>query len=100
MLNVDKYHNQIAAICREMRIKKLDLFGSATSNRFTPESDIDIIVEFDRFKSEKLFSRYYFLKRALEALFDRKVDIITDNSIKNPDILTSIEESRRSVYAA
>lgn len=40
-------HEQIAAFCRRHRIRKLSLFGSVLRDDFRPESDIDVLVEFE-----------------------------------------------------
>jgi len=40
-------HELIAAFCRRHRIRKLSLFGSVLRDDFRPESDIDVLVEFE-----------------------------------------------------
>jgi hypothetical protein len=39
--------SQLAAFCREHHIKKLSLFGSVLRNNFRPDSDVDVLVEFE-----------------------------------------------------
>ncbi len=39
--------NKLAEFCRKHHIRKLSLFGSALRGRLRPESDIDLLVEFD-----------------------------------------------------
>lgn len=44
---VDIPADKIAAFCRKHRIRRLSLFGSILRDDFTPESDIDVLVEFE-----------------------------------------------------
>ena len=38
---------ELATFCRRYHIRRLSLFGSVLTDRFKPESDIDVLVEFD-----------------------------------------------------
>jgi predicted nucleotidyltransferase len=40
-------HDEIAAFCRRHRIRKLSLFGSVLRDDFRPDSDVDVLVEFE-----------------------------------------------------
>jgi len=74
-------------------------FGSSITPRFDVEkSDVDIIVELNENdpieKGEKLLS----LWDKLEDFFKRKVDLLTDQPIKNPYLKSSIERSKILIY--
>ena len=58
----------LAALCRKHRIRKLSLFGSAARNALTPESDIDLLVEFDAGSDTTLFDLST-LQQEFSALF-------------------------------
>ena len=60
-------------------IKSIGLFGSYARNEPTPESDIDLLVEF----SAPVGMEIVDLAEDLESILDHKVDIITYNAIKN-----------------
>jgi len=59
---------------------KIGLFGSAIRGDATPASDIDIAVELD--ENHKTMNNFLELKRRLEALFQRKVDLGIESAIK------------------
>ncbi len=99
MLDIKNYENKIKEICNKLHIKRLALFGSATTDRFSSKSDIDIVVEFNIQKNENLFNTYFTLKEKLENLFHRPVDIIVGDSVKNPYLKQAIESTRKTVYA-
>jgi len=73
-------------------VKKIGVFGSAARGEAGPESDVDILVEFD----DPAFDRYMDLKFYLEDLFGRPCDLVLDESLKD-----SLRESvnREVLYA-
>ena len=71
---------KIAEFCRKNNIKKLSLFGSALRDDFRPDSDIDILVEFEPEAHVGLIT-FAGLELELSALFGRKVDLNTPGFI-------------------
>lgn len=100
MLNIKPYEEKIKKICLELHLKRLDLFGSAVTEQFSPESDLDIIVEFKRNEITNLFDNYFALKERLQNIFHRPIDIIIEGSVKSPYLKASISQTRKNVYAA
>jgi len=73
-------------------VKKIGLFGSFVKNTNTPDSDIDILVEFR--KGEKTYDNFYELYDYLEDLFGAKIDLLTTDSLSRhigPEILKEVE---------
>ena len=93
--------SEIAQICREHHVKRLDIFGSAAVGDFNPEnSDIDFLVDFGDAPIKPWYGNHYDLKQALESLFNRKIDLIDDKAIKNPYFRKSVEQTREQIYEA
>ena len=94
-----RYENFLT-LCRNHKVKKLYAFGSSVSGQFNPEkSDIDLIVEIDENDPiEKGDILLHFFSE-LEKLFNRKVDLLTDQPIENPYLKTSVEKSKVLIYA-
>lgn len=92
--------NAIADICRQFGIRKLDVFGSAATGEFDPDSsDIDFIVDLGGY--ERGVSRRFFrFADALEELFGCSVDLITEEQISNPYFRQSVEKQRVNIYDA
>jgi uncharacterized protein len=63
---------------KDFAVKEIGLFGSYSDETFTENSDIDLIVELERPIGWKFFS----LELYLEKTFNRKIDLITRNAIK------------------
>lgn len=92
---------EVSALCRRYGVRKLELFGSAATGAFDPQtSDLDFLVDLDPDGDESLFHRYFDLKEALEALFGRKVDLVMVGALENPYFIESVNKTRQTVYAA
>ena len=92
---------QIVALCRRYHVRRLDLFGSATGDRFDPgRSDVDFVLEYLP-EAKPLYPDAYFgLKEDLEALLGRHVDLVMINAVRNPYFREELEETRVQLYAA
>jgi len=93
--------NLIHILCEKYKVKELYVFGSAVSNQFTEESDVDLIVKFKtNVPVEEYADLYFDLAENFESLFKRKVDLMTDKTIGNKFLKQSIDESKQVIYAA
>jgi len=73
-------------------VRKIGVFGSFVRNVQKTESDIDILVEFD--SNDLTFDNYMNLAFFLEDNLDRKIDLITSDSLSpyiGPQILKEVE---------
>lgn len=86
--------------CKEFGVKKLYVFGSAVDGHFNSESDLDFLVEFDRYGYEGAFDQFMGLKDSLEKIFNRSVDLITEANLRNEIFLKEIAQSKKLLYAA
>jgi len=64
---------------KEYFIKSIGLFGSFSDNSFSDESDIDLLVEFEK----PIGWKYFTLEIYLEKIFGRKIDLVTKNALKD-----------------
>lgn len=91
----------IAAICRQHRIRRLELFGSAAreGDFAVDRSDVDFLLEFEPDAKPDL-ETYFSAKTAFEALLGREVDLLERGALRDPFVLREIERGRETVYAA
>jgi len=86
-------------LCKIHNVKYLYAFGSSTNDEFDKEkSDIDLLVEIDDpdpiERGDKLLS----LWDTFETFFQRKVDLLTESSIRNPYLKKSIDSTKVLIY--
>ena len=97
----DAKRDAIAALCDKYGVASLDLFGSGTTDEWTPtDSDLDFVVAFRPDANRRIATRYLGLAEELESLFGRSVDLITTASIRNPFFRERVDETRTRIYAA
>jgi predicted nucleotidyltransferase len=95
---VEQHRKEIAALCERYGVRKLDVFGSAATGTFNAErSDLDFIVDFSDY-GPGIAGRFVDFADALEALFGRRVDVITEPTKRNPYFWVSVNERRETVY--
>ena len=62
------------------------------------DSDIDLLVKFNDFDVTKYFLNYTNLKESLEAIFNNKVDLIEEQTLRNPILIRSINKNKQLIY--
>jgi predicted nucleotidyltransferase len=92
--------SQIAALCREFGVKKLDVFGSAARGDFdADQSDLDFVVEFIDY-GPGIADRYFGFIEAMERRFGRQIDTVFGPRVRNPILQNEIDSTRELVYEA
>ena len=70
----------VSAFCKRNQIRKLALFGSVLTDRFRPESDVDVLVEFEQGSRVGLFE-IAAMEIELTEKLGRKVDLRTPSDL-------------------
>lgn len=73
---------ELEAFCQRHHIRKLSLFGSVLREDFAPDSDIDVLVEFEEGTRIGLI-RFSQIELELSALIGRKVDLNTPQDLSD-----------------
>lgn len=90
----------ITNFCRSWKIKEFSLFGSYLRDDFTPQSDIDILIDLPPNHGLGLFE-FVRMKEELEKILGRKVDLLTKKSIlksRNSMRRDEILKSHKVIY--
>jgi predicted nucleotidyltransferase len=95
---VEKNINAISELCKKHKVRKLYAFGSVLTDRFTEESDVDMVVEFMRVPLKIYADNYYHLKYSLQDIFNRKVDLLESQTSTNPYLKRSIDGTKQLIY--
>lgn len=91
---------RLYAICRKHYVKRLWVFGSVVRDDFRPDSDIDILYEFDleQMPDKEYLGHFWGIWDDLELIFGRKVDFVHYPSLKNPYLKAAIDQSKVLIY--
>jgi hypothetical protein len=78
---VDIPQAEIAAFCKKWRIVQFSLFGSVLTDAFRPDSDVDVLVQFEPDHPWSLFDHVR-MQDELAHIFGRKVDLVSRKAIE------------------
>ena len=92
-------YNDIVFLCEKYNINELSIFGSSVRGDFTENSDVDILVSFNKDSEITLFD-IMDLEKEFSQLLKREVDIVEKESLKNPIRKNRILSTREIIYAA
>jgi uncharacterized protein len=96
---LENHRGEIAALCRQFRVRRLEAFGSAVREDFDPaKSDLDFLVEFAPPHDVGYADRYLALAEGLEKALAHPVDLLTERSLRNPILKRAIAADRRTLY--
>jgi uncharacterized protein len=95
---VDKNIDMIRALCYKHKVAKLFVFGSILTDNFKKSSDIDLLVDFSGVDLYDYADNYFDLKKSLEKLLNRQIDLLEDKAVKNPYLRKSIDSSKQLIY--
>jgi uncharacterized protein len=92
---------KIIEICKNRKVHRLAVFGSATGDRFDPgKSDLDLLVEFEEMQPAEHAEQYFGLAEDLERLLNRPIELVEPGPIRNPFFRKSLEETQVEIYAS
>ena len=91
---------RIFDLCRRHRVRSLSVFGSILTDRFTYNSDVDLLVDFDTTDHEKwdYVANYFDFQASLEKLFGRKVDLVVAKGLKNKYFIQNLNRTKQLIY--
>ncbi len=90
--------DRISQYCQDYDVEKLYAFGSITTDSFSDDSDIDLLIKFRKIPYEKYADNYFRLHEIFEQFFNRKVDLLTENSLSNPYLIKKLNQTRIVLY--
>lgn len=90
---------EITSLCRELGVRRLDVFGSAVTEHFDPNrSDVDVLVEVD--PDRLTLADYFALRQRLQQILGRDVDVLDIGALRNPYLRSEVLANRETLYAA
>ena len=94
---VDVPKDEVADFCRRNHIRRLAFFGSMLRDDFGPESDVDVLVEFEPGHTPGL--AFFAMQRELSEILDRKADLNTEMDL-SPYFRQEVLDEAEVLYVA
>ena len=98
MKNIDYNIENLNKLCINYNVEKMYLFGSVLNSNFNEDSDVDLLVKFKEIELTEYFDNYINFKEKLVELFGREVDLLEEQTLRNPILIKSINSSKELVY--
>jgi predicted nucleotidyltransferase len=98
MNTLSAYKNEINALCANHKVRSLYAFGSVLTPNFNTNSDIDLIVDFKEIDVKDYADNYFDFKFSLQDIFNRPVDLLEEQAIKNPYFKQVVNQTKELVY--
>lgn len=93
--------DDIIAACKKHHVNAIALFGSAAKNATHEDSDIDFLVEFsEEIDVLEYANNYFSLLDQLQEILNKKVDLLSVKSLKNPVLKKEVYQTKIDLYAA
>ena len=92
------HKSEMEILCRQYHVKQLYLFGSALTSKFRPDSDLDFLVTFHDVEQLEYADNFFDFRDALAHLFQRKVDLVESQTLKNPYFKSAVEATKVIIY--
>ncbi|MBK8805832.1 MAG: nucleotidyltransferase domain-containing protein [Bacteroidales bacterium] len=91
---------ELHSIFQQNKVVVAYVFGSAITDAFNEESDVDFLVKFpDNLQPLAKGELWWNLHDSLRTYLNREIDIITESSLKNPYFIEEIEKTKQLIYA-
>lgn len=88
-----------STLCKLYNVKNLYALGSAVTDNFDEEtSDIDLLIEIEEYDPVERGEKLLAIWDNLEKFFQRKVDLLTESSLKNPVLRKNIKATKILIY--
>lgn len=95
---IDINLERIRSLCAKHKVNQLFVFGSVLKDSFNNESDIDLVVDFAEVDLYDYADNYFDLKDELESVFNRPVDLLEQQAIRNPYLKMQIDSEKQLIY--
>ncbi|MDR2234131.1 MAG: nucleotidyltransferase domain-containing protein [Tannerella sp.] len=93
------YIPQIRKLCEQHRVERLYAFGSALTDRFSDDSDVDFLYTFkDDIPLLEIVDCYFNLQNDLEQTLQRPIDLTSEKALRNPYFIQEVNATKQLIY--
>jgi|ERR1019366_25867 predicted nucleotidyltransferase len=90
---------KVIELFKKHKIKNAYAFGSVVTDKFNPQSDVDLIINFqDNLEPLAAGEHWWNLHDELRELLHREIDLVTERSLKNPYFIKELNQTKLPIY--
>jgi predicted nucleotidyltransferase len=95
---IEDNREAIVELCERFRVRRLAVFGSAAKGTFDPAtSDVDFLVDLGDY-DDRVAKRFMGFIVALEDLMGRRIDVVTEKAVADPDFRRELDATAEVIY--
>jgi predicted nucleotidyltransferase len=95
---IEKNRSKLIELCEKHNVQQLYMFGSVLTDKFNSKSDIDLLIQFAAIDETAYFDNYMDLKEQFEILFQRSIDLVENQAVRNPIFRKVIDREKQLIY--
>ena len=96
-MTVEEIKRIAVPVCREFKVKRLDLFGSLARGQQASGSDVDLLVDFEDPETDPA-KRFFGILHRFEDALECEVDLLTVSSLRNPYFRRQVLKEKINIY--
>lgn len=90
---------RLKELCKKYKVKTLYVFGSAMTDKFNSDSDVDLLVDFNSEIDHTNYTDNYFdFYYSLRNLFNRDIDLVDESAIRNKFFRSEVDDTKYLIY--
>ena len=90
---------EVIRILKANHVKRAYAFGSVCTDKFSDQSDIDLLITFeDNLDPVLQGSIYWVLEEQLQKILNRTVELVSEHSINNPYFIKTLNKTKTPLY--
>lgn len=91
--------SEIKRLLNQYKVKRAYAFGSVCTDKFNEQSDIDLLIAFQEgMEPIERGENWWTLLYALQKLFKREVDLVAEDTLRNPYLIKSVNEHKELIH--
>jgi len=98
MKEINQHIERIKTLCDSYDVRALFAFGSVLTDKFRPESDVDLVIDIADKDPFSYSEKYFNIKSELEQMFKRDIDLLEQKEIRNPYLKAEIDKTKVLIY--
>ena len=90
---------QIKKLCEQHKVDKLYAFGSVLTDKFSKDSDVDLLYRFrDDVSVNEYADNFFDFQYKLEEVLHRSVDLVSEKHLQNPYFIKEVNATKQLIY--